>query len=293
MNHRMPPLHVGHGTTIGALTVFPVWVEAPVVHGLEWCSAALEVGESAGQPVVGEIVALNRSHRPLVVLEGDIVVGGWQDRMICASRVMAPGESRVLGARCVEHGRWSGQRKHRAGGRRAPPAVCSRNRSPQGTEGDRQQRVWAGVGRYETAFGHSPTAALTDHLDRTVADARRFPRPLEGQQGVIFGIGGQVLGIELFGSPRGLVQRWTGVLEAVLLDAALVPRRATLAGAARSFARSIDQMRADDEADAGLARRVALTWGSLYGCAMSLGESGRLVQLTILDESHPALTVAA
>ena len=293
MNHRMPPLHVGHGTTVGALTLFPVWVQAPVLHGLEWCSAALEVGERAGRPVVGEIVALNRSHRPLVVLEGDIVVGGWQDRMLCDSRVMAPGESRVLGARCVEHGRWSGQTGHRAGGRRAPPALCSRNRSPRVAEGDRQQSVWAGIGRYETTLGRSPTAALTDHLDRTVAEARRFPRPLEGQQGVIFGIGGQVLGVELFGNPRGLMQRWTGVLEAALLDATLAPRRTTLARAARSFARGIDRMCIDGEADAGLARRVALTWGSLYGCAMSLGESGRLVQLTILDESHPALTVAA
>ena len=112
MNHllRTPRLHVGAGTTHGALTVFPLWVEAPSVHGLHWSGQQLSVSELAGGPSVGELAVRNRSSGPVVLLEGDLVEGGWQNRMIATSVLLAGGASYDLPARCVEQGRWNGTR---------------------------------------------------------------------------------------------------------------------------------------------------------------------------------------
>ena len=85
MNRRIPQLHVGHGTHFGALSVFPVWVQSPRVTGLEWRAGAIRVDEREGSPVVGELVLHNITPRPVVVLEGDLLKGGWQDRMLASS----------------------------------------------------------------------------------------------------------------------------------------------------------------------------------------------------------------
>lgn len=54
----MPFLHVGQGTNLGGLSVFPIWTDAPVVSGLDTGTAArVQVDEREGSPVVEELVA--------------------------------------------------------------------------------------------------------------------------------------------------------------------------------------------------------------------------------------------
>lgn len=91
-NHILPRLHVGGGSTTGGLTVFPVWMESQSIAHLEWNPASVAVSERPSSPVVDELVAQNHSGRFGVVLEGDILQGGWQNRMAIASRVLHPGE---------------------------------------------------------------------------------------------------------------------------------------------------------------------------------------------------------
>jgi len=59
-------------------------------------------------PAVNQLVLVNRSKRPLVLLAGELVSGGKQDRIIAKDRIVAPGaEPLPLDVFCVEHGRWS------------------------------------------------------------------------------------------------------------------------------------------------------------------------------------------
>lgn len=291
MNDRIPPLHVGQGTTLGALTVFPVWIESEPVRGLEWRPSSLRVSERAGSPVVGELVAQNASRQPLVALEGDLVTGGWQDRMLAASVILAPGEARMLDALCVEHGRWSGAQAHSAAGRRAALGVRHQNLAARRRpDRNAQHDVWGRIARYDTALGGSATATLSAHLDRTTLDVRRLPRPIAGQRGVIVGVGGRILGAELFGSPRGLALRWRGILEAAVLDARLAPERSTQAEAARGFARVVAGMRLEVGVESPESRAIASTRGSVRATGLAR-ES--LVHLSLLDESHPVLEVVA
>lgn len=58
---------------------------------------------------VNQLVLINRGKRPLVLLAGELVSGGKQDRIIGKDRIVPVGaEPLPLDVFCVEHGRWTG-----------------------------------------------------------------------------------------------------------------------------------------------------------------------------------------
>src|SRR2546421_6026851 len=58
---------------------------------------------------VNTLVLVNNSKRPLLLLAGEIVTGGKQDRVIAKDRIVPPGGDPIdLGVFCVEPGRWVG-----------------------------------------------------------------------------------------------------------------------------------------------------------------------------------------
>src|SRR5215471_6781172 len=58
---------------------------------------------------VNTLVLLNNSKRPLLLLAGEIVTGGKQDRVIAKDRIVPPGNDPIdLSVFCIEHGRWTG-----------------------------------------------------------------------------------------------------------------------------------------------------------------------------------------
>lgn len=57
---------------------------------------------------VNTLVLVNNSKRPLLLLAGEIVTGGKQDRVIAKDRIVpAGGEPIDLSVFCIEHGRWT------------------------------------------------------------------------------------------------------------------------------------------------------------------------------------------
>jgi hypothetical protein len=56
---------------------------------------------------VNTLVLVNNSKRPLLLLAGEIVTGGKQDRVIAKDRIVSAGENPIdLSVFCIEHGRW-------------------------------------------------------------------------------------------------------------------------------------------------------------------------------------------
>ncbi len=57
---------------------------------------------------VNTLVLVNNSDKPLLLLAGEIVTGGKQDRVIAKDRIVPPGSDPVdLGVFCIEPGRWT------------------------------------------------------------------------------------------------------------------------------------------------------------------------------------------
>jgi hypothetical protein len=288
MSTHLPHLDVGSGRQRGALTLFPVWIDAPSIHGIEWRTTGLEVGELPAGPSVGQLLVGNREPRPTLLLEGDLLDGGMQHRMAASSTLLPAHEAMPVDVLCVEAGRWSGERAHRSTGRRASYAVRQGNLAGGGRD---QDEVWTRVRRYDAAFEASPTSSMLDHLDRVDDEP---VRRMSGQRGVIVGIGGRVIGMELFGSSRGLAARWDGLVRAAQLDARLAPVHATPAQAARDFVRALGRTTLEDRERSGLATAVHSTHGPL----MASGARGTslpgapLLHLTAFDATHPLLVAA-
>src|SRR3712207_4926328 len=191
-------LHVGQGTHRGPLTVFPVWTDAPPAHRgyLTGADAPVDVAERAGRPAVDQVVVTNRGQRPVLLLAGELLEGGWQTRALTATTLLAPGKPSVERVLCVEEGRRRGADTHSRQGRRVPAAVRARFGNP-----DPQRAVWERVRGYDAVAGSSETGSLADRLDRAapaVRDLTRGLRPLAGQRGLLVGIAGRPASLEAF-----------------------------------------------------------------------------------------------
>src|ERR1700751_3217048 len=94
---------------------------------------------------VNRLVLVNNSKRPLILLAGEIVTGGKQDRVIAKDRIV-PSESDPidLGVFCVEPGRWTGvsAKFGYSGGVMVQPAVRAKAMADKN-----QEKVWAEVGK--------------------------------------------------------------------------------------------------------------------------------------------------
>jgi hypothetical protein len=108
---------------------------------------------------VNQLVLLNRSRRPLLLLAGELVSGGKQDRVIGKDRIIPAGAPPLpLDVFCVEHGRWTGTAQFAAANTIVHPSVRERAAVDQ-----KQTEVWDAVrsGTTAKAAPAAPAARMT------------------------------------------------------------------------------------------------------------------------------------
>ena len=308
----MPNLHVGQGTHLSGLSVFPIWTDAPVVSSLDTGrTARVRVEEREGSPVVGELVLKNEGTKPALLVAGELFEGGWQHRALNHDILLVAGQQLVASVSCVEAGRWQGGTAQVRRSRRA--SMMIRSAQTLTDERQRQGQVWERASRYDTAFGASPTSSYVDHLNRradpsidpgsdpgaengnaqaaALATAIKGVRALLGQRGVLIGLGGQPAFLELFASTSGLRRHLRGLLEAAAIDAALLPAEPTPGRRARRFAGHLTNAPMGDElgVDAGAGR--ALASRSPYHEIRGLGGDNQLLHATVFNRRHHLMEV--
>jgi hypothetical protein len=91
---------------------------------------------------VNQLVLINRGKRPLILLAGEVVSGGKQDRIIGKDRIVPTGAAPLpLDVFCVEHGRWTpGAVQFSAAQTMVHPSVRDKAAVAQN-----QSEVWAAV----------------------------------------------------------------------------------------------------------------------------------------------------
>ena len=202
-----------------------VWLRAGALPpGLD--VATLDEAQGAGTLVISEreraavpdLVADNRGKRPVLLLAGEIVLGGKQNRVL-AEDVLLPARSgpRSITVYCVEAGRWSASSgRFESRGTFAP----SRLRSEVLDRAD-QQRVWGAVsGLAAMAAAPSPTRnyqavveqpAVKEHIRRVEDD---LDHPPAGAVGAAAFAGGHLAGLDIFQSVSLFERLWPKLLRA-------------------------------------------------------------------------------
>ena len=106
---------------------------------------------------VNRLVLVNNSKHPLLLLAGEVVTGGKQDRVVGKDRII-PGESDPVDVSvfCVEHGRWTNtsDKFDTHASVMLQPSVRMKAMADQD-----QQKVWDAVGRSRTEMAGAVAAA--------------------------------------------------------------------------------------------------------------------------------------
>ena len=285
---KFPTLHVGRGSQVGPLTVFPLWANkpAPTKRFFSNKSGSLAVAERDGAPVVGELVVSNNSDAPVLLLAGDLLEGGWQHRVISEPVLIAAGASEVVNVNCVERGRWSGAGEQINRGRKTGPRLRSKL---EAYEQLKQQEVWAEVDRFSTSQFTSKTSSYIDYLNLVEEQAVGSDvRPLDGQVGVVVAANGHPVMLEVFATHEDLVQAWDALIGGALADTRGVRSVRTPSRRIHRFIDGLESVELSRSSKAGLADKV-VGQGEAEGLFTSISGvewDEELVHLLVLNQRH-------
>lgn len=160
---------------------------------------------------------------PLVVLAGETIVGGKQNRIINVSLWLAAQKTTPIPVSCLEAGRWDSGRLFAAGRpvdldlrAKVSRMVGSHARSGQPAFAANQAAVWDEIAvKEQLAARHSPTGALHELYAAESADLEAvvncFPVP-EGVCGLAVAVGGRLVALDLFDSAATLRRQWARLM---------------------------------------------------------------------------------
>jgi len=260
--------------------------------------------EGRGQGAqVNSLVLVNNSKRPLILLAGEIVTGGKQDRIIGKDRLV-PAESDPidLSVFCVEPGRWVGSSDRfnavpakggAIGGGIVQPSVRAKAMADKD-----QQKVWneVGVARGAMAGAVPPSASATVEVTSSYAgvmqnlevekrvdavaaplehDYQSLIRQLKDKNavGVVVAVNGEIIWADIFASSDLLAKYWPKLVRSYAAEA--VTSRGKHAEldqkSAQRFLDELEGRRQVVESEPGLFRHTETT-----------GDSFRVFELTSL-----------
>jgi hypothetical protein len=233
---------------------------------------------------VNRLVLVNNSEHPLILLAGEIVTGGKQDRVVGKDRIVPPKSDPIdLAVFCVEPGRWVAT-KYDFGSFQTQMAQPSVRRSAMADKD--QQKVWAEVHASAAAMAAPAAPATQRALESTSSYARvmgnaevkqrvdAVAAPLEQSYqgliralrdrnavGVVVAINDQIIWADLFASTGLLEKYWPKLIRSYAAEALTrlaAPGRPGVK-AAQAFLQDFGARRETVESEPGVYRRTEHT----------------------------------
>ena len=239
-----------------------------------------EIGEGGRVP---ELRVVNGGAAPVLVLEGDELIGAKQNRVVNSSVLIAAESEIVLPVSCVERGRWSRRSQAFSSGKATPHlslrhlksrSVHDSLRRGRGHRSD-QGAVWKEVDRL--AYLHaspSPTDALQDTragLSERLAAFDDLSNGLpEDTRGVIVAIGDRPVALEVLAGPRSFSKVLPKLLAGYALEALEHEGRGELPDvpAVKRFVSSLAAARGEQHAAVGEGTDVRFETQGTSGYAL-------------------------
>jgi hypothetical protein len=232
---------------------------------------------------VNRLVLINNSDRPLLLLAGEIVTGGKQDRVIGTDRIVPPKSEPVdLSVFCVEPGRWiarsdnfSSMRGQMAQPSIRMPAMAKKSQAEVWDNVRESNRmaaiaapsaapVIAGTTSYAYVMQNGDVqrkiATVAAPIDR---DYGKVIRQLKEQNavGVVVAVNGQLVWADVFASRELLEDYWPKLIRSYAAEAVTggAYKGAMGQGNAQQFIDSLSGNREVAETDPGVFRRSEIT----------------------------------
>jgi hypothetical protein len=280
--------------------------EAGRVQGLIRPRPGQEPGVRPVRPVRGDevntLVLLNNSDRPLLLLAGEIVTGGKQDRVIAKDRIVPAGADPIdLGVFCIEPGRWTASSDKFGAAASLPAAgfMVQPTVRQQAMVAKNQQEVWdsvrgtisgmavaaappgsnpspgggIGAGRildttsYAKAMQDSSVSAKVDEAAAPVMKSREqvLARLRQEQAiGVVVAVRGELVWADLFADTDLLSRYWTKLVRSYAAESLTAgeERAAPTVADAQRFLDAPTNGTESSEGDVGVYRYTELKAGN-------------------------------
>jgi len=229
---------------------------------------------------VNRLVLVNNSKRPLLLLAGEIVTGGKQDRVIGKDRIVPPESDPVdLSVFCVEPGRWvaangkSDFSAGRAGGVSGGVVAAPSVRAPA-MAAKNQQQVWDQVGRAKVAMESAPMVVSSGGAAE-IGSTSSYARVMENKDvqkqvdsiaepmqrnyesvihqlrdknavGVVVAVNGEIVWADIFASTQLLQKYWPKLARSYATEAVITRAKAAQVST-REAEKFLDELEARHE----------------------------------------------
>jgi hypothetical protein len=245
---------------------------------------------------VNRLVLVNNSKRPLLLLAGEIVTGGKQDRVIGKDRIVPPESDPVdLSVFCVEPGRWvaaNGKADFSAGraGGVAGGIVASPSVRGSAMAAKNQQQVWDNVGKSKQAMAETlivngaPTAApevsstssyarvmenkdVQKQVDAVAAPVERNYESVIHQLrdrnavGVVVAVNGEIVWADIFASTQLLQKYWPKLVRSYATEAVITRAKGGEVSTkeAQKFLDNLEARHETSDIEPGVYRQTEIT----------------------------------
>ena len=261
--------------------------------GAGWVSIS-ELGEGGSVP---ELSVTNSGRMPVLLLDGEELVGAKQNRVLNLTVLVAAESTLTIPVSCVERGRWrqmsrgfqSAPRAQFAEGRAAKMRDVTASLRQTGTRRSDQGEVWSRIAHKSARLGaESETGAMAAMFEQAHAPIERFVEAFISdarQAGGIFLIDGRIVGLELFDAPatwRTLAPKLIRSYAVDAIDRRRAPRSKVAADEAQRFLERVAESEASVFPGTGLGSDVRLSGPALSGAALAV--SDRAVHISAFAE---------
>ena len=174
---------------------------------------------------VNSVIVQNRSTKALLLVGGEMIVGGQQDRILGQDVLVPPGKTQTVGVFCVEHGRWSGARQFGAAGGMVDAKVRARAKNAHD-----QHQVWEEVahktsqagassatGTYR-AIGESKEQAIRPYREELLRQLDALPEAKQAV-GLAAAVNGRIVSVDAFAAPQLFAQYRERILDSAIVGA--------------------------------------------------------------------------
>jgi hypothetical protein len=255
---------------------------------------------------VNRLVLVNNSKKPLLLLAGEIVTGGKQDRVIGRDRIVPPESDPVdLSVFCVEPGRWvptNGKNDFSAGRGIVGGLVASPSVRGSAMAEKNQQQVWDNVAKSKEAMAAAPMVATDSSAMSEVSSTSSYARVMENKDvqkqvdsvaapiernyesvihqlrdknavGVVVAVNGEIVWADIFASTQLLQKYWPKLIRSYATEAVITRAKAVQVSTkeAQRFLDNVEARREVSEIEPGVYKQTEIS-----------GDGFKLFELTSL-----------
>ena len=229
-------LTVGSPERFGGLTVFPLSSSCRDSVRFLLLEEGLRTGKVTVREVdehgsVPDLAVVNRSDAPVLIVDGEELVGAMQNRIVNLSLLVPARRTTIIPVSCVEAGRWdhSGhefsvtERVQFSRGRAGRLRSVQHDMRSTGNRNSDQGAVWEAIDRKADRMrAYSPTAAMGRIYERHGSDLGEYVANLAagpGQTGALFAIGEDEFGLDLFSRSDAFARLFPKLVRSYAIDA--------------------------------------------------------------------------